>query len=192
VIIEYEVVPEDIIAFNIYCNRNLPQFRRMNTIIRLFWIAVALIAFLLVFIAQSRGAVGACVAVELVAVASLAISVIAPDRMIVKTAKKQLAADRYKKNLGKHTLSIDEEAYKVTSEFDEIRRFWYATEYIATSEQYAYIFVDANCAEIIPRRAISDEKNWQAFLQEAMQYQSVAKQRILITNHSEVTLNNRP
>ncbi len=76
--------------------------------------------------------------------------------------------------LGTRQMRISPEGLRYSSDVIETAAKWAAVEKIETTAEYAYFYIAAVEAYIIPRRAFSDERQFTAFVELARRYRQEA------------------
>ena len=180
--IEYEITPDDIIAYSRFCSQNAPDHRRSNTITRIFFLLLAILTVPFLLSTQSVILAVFFLLLILLAIGALLRSLFFSASNAEKLARKYIRSGRYKYHLGRYRLSLEPNAFQMTSPFSDLKRYWFATERIVVTEQHIYIVIDNNCGEIVPRRAFSSETQCEEFIRLATQYQTVAKQNTSVND----------
>jgi YcxB-like protein len=172
---EFDVTPDDIVAYNLYCLHHLPAIQRQKIRTRAIWGTIVILALLIVIFAWSLLVFRITAAVVLwIASVILINHLFFLDYSVKKLVQKQIRKGRYTKALGKQSLAIAPELYIHTSPFAEVKRSWQTTEAVRITDTHAFIFVDTSCAEIIPKRAFGDSHAWQAFVTQIQTYYTSA------------------
>jgi len=80
--------------------------------------------------------------------------------------------------LGPRTVTISPEGVAEKTEVSESNYRWSTVERICTTDDYAFLYVSALSALIVPKRAFSAPSEFAAFVSEARKYADMAKQTI--------------
>jgi hypothetical protein len=175
VTIDFEVTPDDIIAYNLYCLHHVSSVRQVQMRSRALWGTIAILALIITLAVRTNlllvGIFGTILWISSVLVIN---HIFFLDYSIKKLVQKQIRKGRYTKAMGQQSLSISPEAYTHISPFAEVKRTWQTTEKIQVTDSHAFIFVDKSCAEIVPRRAFAENEMWQEFVRTLQTYHAEA------------------
>jgi hypothetical protein len=180
--VEFDLTLEDLIAFNEYHCAHSPaiqaQFRRGWWVVP-FW---ALLVWLILALSAEKFA-------DFAAEHWLWLLIVPfwlfwfPWRWHRRQRKNALRLLNEGENvgvIGRQRLTITPETVEQRSAYREVRMRWEAVEKIVRSEHYAYIYVSAYTAHILPRRAFLTDGEFLKFVGEALHYHD-AKRRAAAT-----------
>ena len=177
--VEFDIVLDDLVAFNEYHVSTSPTARRQFlfawvvppaisagiaaiVLVKagspmepswLFWLLLFLVVFTLLYLVDFPRK---------------------RRKRIEKLARRLLSEGKNKGILGAHRLSITPEAVRATTEFGDGVTKWPAVEKIAVTDAYAFIYVGAVNALIVPRRAFADESEFQKLVETAERFRQDA------------------
>ncbi len=177
--ISYDVTLADLLAFNLYHSRHSSVMRRQLLMGRIFYSAiVAILVFgVLYFILLqddediNRGVlIGAASGAALMYLMYPWLMRISIKRMVEKMVRDSKNVGM----LGSHRLELSPDGVFAESDAGSSRLAWKAIEQIAETEQYAFLYVNAMNAIIVPAAAFADRAAYDAFIRAARQYTSAA------------------
>jgi hypothetical protein len=182
--VEYELTPEDAIAFHRYYHSHPhmpPQQGPPNPISRVVWYLVPLVvAILLYFAASENYALLQQISLYFVAVfAGAALTLfgilIYGRIMSPKLIRKSLYQGRNaEKTLGRRRLSIDAEAVRNMTDFASVAYYWKGIDKIVMTKDYALVFINTATAFTLPRRIFADDRAFNDFVETARRYRRMA------------------
>ncbi len=176
--VEYDLTPDDLLAFQRYHQRSSPQPQQRggpaNALVgTVIFIAVATTA-LFFFLSDDPTAAWYLMMVPFVglgaALALLCVIVYAratAPRLLFRAMKQGRNAEKF---LGWRRLSIDAEAIRNTSEFASSAYLWHGIDQIGSTLDHAFFYINTTTAIVVPRRAFRDDRAFDDFLEAARHY----------------------
>ena len=153
-LLQYELTVDDLVAFNRYHCAQSPSVRRTKYA-AMFVVAMMLIAasYLIPATADvSRGVIFA-LAIGFAGLFAVIFNVTYPASM--DRAIRRMCREGANKGLvGRHELEIDAEGLIERTEFNETRQSWRGVERIGETDDYAFIYISAIMAHVIPRQTV--------------------------------------
>ena len=169
-----DISPDDLIAFNLFHYANSPTLRRQRLLLG-FGLPIILVALWLLLVITSDEPAERAKRLWLILFLPLLYHVVFFRRLrkrIAKQVTKLLAEGENKNALGKHTTSISPQGLTSKGQFSEEKHSWQAIERIAETPDYAFLYVGAVSAIIIPKRTFSAEFGVDEFVARAKEYHS--------------------
>ena len=77
-----------------------------------------------------------------------------------------------------HTITLTEEALTEVTPVNETRHLWSGIRKVIDAEDHIYLFIAANAAHVIPKRAFLDRESERTFIQQAQGYFAQAHQGV--------------
>ena len=71
---------------------------------------------------------------------------------------------------GRHRVTISPHGIAESGEFGESTTAWQAVECVVSAEEYAYVYLNALAAIIVPRRAFDSPAEFDEFVRAAQRY----------------------
>ena len=170
----HELELDDIIAFNMHHHARSPAVKRL----RRFVGALSLFAAVLFTFAGVAAAGGnrPSDAIVLFVMAGVLL-VLAPilsgplQRMVFRRSCRNLLREGSNRAmLGTRRLRISAAGLSQSSELIETNAKWAAVEKIETTAEFAYFYIAAINAYVVPRRAFNDDLQFQTFVELARRY----------------------
>lgn len=180
--LQFEIFPDDVIAYNLYCSRSVPHFRQAQARSRMSMAFIFIAATVIARVTWSSVPILAVVAAPIATMIGMILlyHIFFLDYSIKKMTQKQITKGLYNKGLGPQSMVITPENYVCTNAYLEVKRPWQTIESIEVTNQYAFIFVDKTCAEIVPKRVFSDDAAWQQFVAQIRAYYSAGQKSHLL------------
>jgi len=182
--VEYELKPEDLIAFQRYYqshpHRPSQQGGPNPTGRLVWWLILMVAAVLLYFVASADFPLVEQLSFYFVAVfagaALMLFGIVAYARLMTsKRMRKVLNQGRNaEKLLGWRRFSIDAETARNTSDFATVAYLWKGIDQIVTTKEHAFLYFTTAIAFILPRRAFSHDQAFNDFVEAARRYRSMA------------------
>ena len=181
--IEYELMSEDLLAYQRYHRRNPPEPRRGGGLTNAFlWVFVgmlALSAMLLTIGSDNRVATSYLLVIPYVGLgAALALAGMVlyarlmQPRLLMRTLKQGRNAEKV---LGWRRLSIDAEGVRSTSEFASSLYLWHGIDRIGSTPDHAFFYISTATAVVVPRTAFADDRAFKEFVDAARRYYRVGR-----------------
>jgi hypothetical protein len=171
--VEYTLTPEDYAASIRNGLRNRPASSR--------WLHYLLMgAVFLILLSQLAGFVARGAQVQVMAVAPLLLAallfVFLP--LVQRLVARRLMADAFRRGripVTSLTLEVRPEGLAVTTETTASLTIWEGIDRIEVSDTHAFFYLKKAGAQILPRRAFADERDFQEFVESARRYHEAAK-----------------
>lgn len=159
--LHYRLTLEDVVAFNRYHFAHSPLMKRN----RMLGILVHIMVLLMVGIIGSILLQEALILIPALILLALSVFLHVPRqiRHFDKQVRKFYQEGSNKSLLGDKELELTETTLIETTTFGETRKNLYAIEKVVATDEYAFIYVSAVGAHIIPRAAVS-KGDFDAFL----------------------------
>ena len=169
--IEYEISTDDMVAFHLHQNEHSLAGRGCRWGFQLFFGMISAAGSVIYFI------VGDYLMASVWLAAAVLLVVLAP-RILRGSIKRQIVR-LYRRGdnrggIGTHRLSLTPEAMVDVAGESESRVAWSDVEKIAATDDHLFIYISAESAIVVPRRAFSDDAGWAEFGEAARQYRSAA------------------
>ncbi len=176
--VEYDLTPEDLIAFQRYHKRNPPQPQQRGgpaTALTGTVIFIAVATTSLFFILSDNpvaewylmmvpfAGLGAALALLCVIVWAR----LTTPRLLFRALKQGRNAEKF---LGWRRVSLDAEAVRNTSEFASSTYLWHGIDMVGTTRDHAFLYINTATAVVVPCRAFRDERAFEEFLEAARYY----------------------
>lgn len=173
-LVRFEMTKEDLIAFNLYHQKNSPSQKAQRRNLILGFVVFALVLAVVPFFVR-RMAILWGVSAFFVLVAGFLPSSF--EKSIRKMIDKLLEEGRNKGLLGLKEVSITPTAISTVGALRSMTIQWPAVERIVAAEDSLYVYVSAIEAIIVPRRAFEKPEEFEAFAAAARKYQAEAAGR---------------
>jgi hypothetical protein len=176
--VEYSLELEDLLAFNQDRNAHSPTIRRQHLTIRVFFLLVAGIPWLLGF--GIVGGVGPRTLTVAYAVLGLAVAVfVLSYPALARQGERRLASRMYMEGQNRslwarQRLTITPETITDATEISVTTMKWVAVEKIAVDQRHTYFYTSALSAIILPKAAFPTEEEFRGFVEIAQRYQHEA------------------
>jgi len=177
--VEYELTPEDLIAFQRYHRQNPPQKQPQGNPLNVFvgtmvLIAVATTAFYFLisnnptaeWYLRTVPFVGLGVGLGVLGVVLYGLWLSTPRQML-RALKQGRNAEKAR---GRRRVSIDAEAIRSTSEFAASTYFWHGIDKFGATFDHVFVYVNTTTAVIVPARAFPDDGVFKEFVDTARHY----------------------
>ena len=176
--VEYELTPEDLIAFQRYHRQSAPQPQQRggpaNTLVgTVIFISVATMASFF-FLSDNPTAAWYLTMVPFIglgaALAMLGMIVhvrLTAPRLLFRAMQQGRNAEKF---LGWRRLSIDAEAVRSASDFAASTYLWHGIDQVGTTLDHAFFYINTTTAIVVPRRAFRDDRAFDEFLEAARYY----------------------
>lgn len=167
-----EISADDLIAFNLFHYANSPALRRQRLLLG-FGLPIIWVGLWVLLVITSADPGERAKRLWPLLFLALLYHVVFFRRLrkrIAKQVKKLLGEGENKNVLGKHTISISPQGLTSKGQFSEEKHSWQAIERIAETPEYAFLYLGAVSAIIIPRRTFSAEFGVDEFVARAKQY----------------------
>jgi hypothetical protein len=171
---QFEVVLEDLLAFNLYHHQHSPALRRFFR--RLLFVLVLALGMLTSITALYGMLVGLFEAKRWVPLLVMSLVGIGAYLACVpfirhwgvrKQVRLMMAEGKNSGLYGQHRLSIAPDGIREVVSVGESFRRWIGVERIAVTEDYAFFYQTAVSAYVLPKRAFGDELHFQQFVRSA-------------------------
>ncbi len=174
--VEYEMTPEDWVAFNLYHHRRSPTARRRYLWSWLFPAGVWLFVCTALWHLADRGR-GTPLQTFL---ALLPLFVAAPiyllwypwayRRNLRRIVAGMMSEGKNRRLFGRHRVTISPDGIAESGEFGQSTTTWQAVERVVPDGEYAYVYLNALAAIVIPRRAFANPAQFDEFVRTAGRY----------------------
>lgn len=177
--VEYNLAEDDMVAFNEYHLRTSPATRRWRSV-KAFFVLVLFVLGIVIFtsaraaFARGEDLPSYLVLLFLAFVILLFLVVQRPHRGIRKAVRKMLKQGRDRDSSSRLRVALDKLAIRVVGELTETTTKWPAVEKVVSTQDHLFIYTGSAAALIIPRRAFSEEWQFQGFVETAKQYHQAA------------------
>lgn len=178
--VEFELTPDDWVAFNLYHHRRSPTARRRYLRSWLFPAAVWLLGCMVLWYLADRGR-GTPLQTFL---ALLPLFVAAPiyllwypwayRRNLEKIVAGMVSEGTNRQLFCRHRVTISPDGIAESGEFGRSTTTWQAVERVVADGEYAYVYLNALAAIIVPRRAFANPAQFDEFVRTAQQYHNSA------------------
>lgn len=178
--VEYEMTPDDWVAFNLYHHRRSPTARRRYLRSWFFAAGVWLLGCLALWHLADRGR-GTPLQTFL---ALLPLFIAVPiylvwypwayRRNLRRTVAGMVSEGRNRRLFGRHRVTISPRGIAECGEFGESTTAWQAVERVVSAGEYAYVYLNAVAAIVVPRRAFADPEEFDKFVRTAQEYHDSA------------------
>ena len=178
--VECEVTKDDLIAFNQYHNLHSPFGRRQYSRALFRFPAVWLTVFAVIwfFADRERGTPLQTFLDLSPLLYGLVIYLLyipfAYRRAVHKAVNGMLDEGKNKGILGRHRVTLTAESVIEASEFSQNATSWRAVERVDVFGEYAFIYVNAMAAIVVPRRAFSAPSEFDTFVNAATAHREKA------------------
>lgn len=170
--VEYELTMEDPVALQLSCYEHTPYLRDSYRKGRYLGCPLLLIVIGLILTFAWKF-VGAAIIFGLAALYWIHRYPTTVKKSAEKMVKGIYSGARDKgKLLCKHRIKITPEGVESKTDFKESKVRWNAVEQIVSTGDHIFIFVSPTVAEIIPKRAFSDETSYKEFIEIARKFHS--------------------
>jgi hypothetical protein len=178
---EYEITKEDFIAYNLYHHRHSPTARRQYLwawlLPAFLWLIVCVAIWY--FADRNRGTPLRTFLHLLPLFSAVPLHLLyfpwAYKRKLRKTVDGMASEGRNEGLFSRHRVTISPEGVTDSSEHIQTSSAWRAIEQIASTEDHAYIYINAMAALIVPRRGFSSPSEFDEFVRTARQYHEKAR-----------------
>lgn len=166
--VEYTLEEDDLVAFGMLSLRVSPVFHRaVKRMVAFGCLLVAVCAVLLMLTGRERWPAATLLIVGLPMVLTLTPPLI--WRRMPSVLRRQLSASRNRSLLGKNRLELLDDGVKRTHEKGEAKVAWSGVERLIAGRAYLALYIAANQAFIVPRRAFTQPTEEAAFRAEVEQ-----------------------
>jgi len=165
--IKYKNSMEDIIAFNKYHCANSVTFQKQKKLATIYLPIIFFVLMILLFAVIQE--------IKIIVFGSLGLVIFTffinheYKKGIYKTTKRLYEEQDTNGIICEHILEINNENIMEKTDINEQKALWVSVQKIDTDNDYAYIYVSAIQAHIIPRKNVS-EGNFEEFIEKARQY----------------------
>lgn len=171
--VAYELDVDDLVELTLHNQKRSPTIRRQQVV------AVALLAVpasLLIGSAAMGGFDGIALVVTFCAVFvfSFLLTRATSKRVNRRLVRKVYLEGSNRALLGARRLRLAPEGLQYSSSLIETAAKWAAVERIETTDEYAFLYIAAVQAYIVPRRAFGDEAHFKAFVELARRFRQQA------------------
>ena len=167
-VIQYEILEEDYISFNILHQERSKHMKRMILIVRCFFSFVFLYTLMLIFTTKKEIGIDSKIIPFCLLFFSLYFIIFTPRYFkysLKKQTRKLIKEGKNDSILGKKKLEIDNEYIIESDESTETKHKWSVIEKIVETDKYIFIYASAISAYIIPKRIFNSLNEKEAFLQ---------------------------
>jgi hypothetical protein len=174
--VQYEMTPEDFVAFNAYHQKNSPELRRRLNISRIAIPLVMLLAFLampLIKLDQGESYVEKLLELKWFFLAPVILYFYTPfawRRRNAKLIRNMLREGSTKALLGDCTITISDDGIASVRKSSSSSVGWDVVDRIVENDQYGFIYLSSLSAVLIPRRAFQRDEDYESFMQHARNY----------------------
>jgi hypothetical protein len=179
--VEYEITPDDLIAFNLYHHCHSPAARRQYL---RSWFVPALVWLLVCtgiwyFADRDRGTPLRTFIELLPLFGGVPLYLVcfpwAYRRRVRKIVAAMVGEGENRGLLCRHRVAISPDGIGDSCEFGQTSRAWRAVERVARNGDYAFVYTSALAAIIIPRRAFATPAEFENFVRTASDYRGTLK-----------------
>lgn len=170
--VSFTLLERDLVEFNLFHHDHSPTARRVMRRLKLMVALVAImLALLSILNAQEPGQALYPVGLWLVAgvVVLVALQLLWP-RVVKGNARKLISEGVNRTMLGPRVVTISPEGISQRTNYSDSKYFWPCIERIVTNADYAFVYLSALSAIIIPRAAFKTAEEFEAFVATARQY----------------------
>ena len=154
-ILRYENSLDDMIAFNRYHCAHSPTVKK-TIYTSMFWVLVLVLIGSL-FISPTEEFSRPIITAGAIVFAGLLIVVLRYNYSVTmdRQVRRLYSEGMNKGTICQHELQVDESGLVERTEFNEIRHSWQGIERIAETDEYAFIYISAVAAHVIPKYSVS-------------------------------------
>ena len=172
-VIQYQSTLEDLLAFNRYHIEHSPSLRRYHWYVRIGASVLCVVVGLIMFYALEHSfRISPILYAVAIGMGVCAFFVLPP--MIWSSTKKRIVRmfqeGQNKGMAAPTTLSIDESGIEANNGLGTSKLLWTAIERLAVTDEYAFLYVSAMNAVVVPKRAFASDAQRQEFVQLVRQY----------------------
>jgi hypothetical protein len=168
--IVYELDVDDFVAFGIFHLYHSPAERPGRRLVTAIFVILAVVCALTANVPWARGdRVGSVFFLSLAGLCAALPFTLFPW-LTRRYARHVFRGDRNRAMLGARRLRISRVGLSDSSELLKTSAKWAAVERIETNAGYAYLYIGAAQAYVIPRRAFNDDAQFLAFVELARRY----------------------
>ena len=176
--VEFELTPEDLIAFQRYHRQNSPRdWSTVNpaNILTGGVILVALVAVMMFYsLSDNLVAVPYMEMVQFVGLgAALTFFVMVLNGKLAVRRKIFLALKQGRnaaKAFARRRVSIDAEAIRMASDFSSAAYYWHGVDRFGSTLDYLFVYINTTTAVVVPARAFPDDRAFKNFAEAARRY----------------------
>jgi hypothetical protein len=177
--IEYNLTPEDVIAFQQYTAEHRPGRQRPS--MGSLWLLLALLALFTVLAVTPGGLQGAQLiyfftdlAILLLTLAFIMLQPRITKMVIARSVRQVLRHGNNARVLESQRVAISPEGLTSTSSLSSGLVNWAALEKIVVTDDHAFFFTTTHSAQIVPKRAFPDGRTFHEFVETARSYHQAA------------------
>ncbi|MDB6172274.1 MAG: hypothetical protein JWL59_1585 [Chthoniobacteraceae bacterium] len=169
--VKFTLEPADIKAFSAHNRRHSPQHKRMRYIMFFVFAALSLHYGLTSYHEPLRQVVGFSVAFAVY----LVVAWLSGHLLRTVAFWRSFTSQQQPGLFCEHSITLADDAVVEVTSVNEGRNLWSGIHSVINASKYIYIFVAANSAHLIPKRAFSSPEMADAFFQRASQLHSNAR-----------------
>lgn len=162
--VTYELQPSDLRAFAAFARKHAPSIKRIR---RVMYVFIAGLSFLTAATNDFDNLLQRAVAFCLVLALMLLLCWIIGWLLVKVGQWRLLTSEQQQGVLCQHSITLGDDALIEITPVNESRYLWRGIHHIAQTPEHIYIFINAQAAHIIPKRAFADADAAREFYERA-------------------------
>ena len=171
--IEIDLTEEDILAFQMWALRNMPEYQQRVRRGKAIVIVAAIVVFALIFL-LSEATVLECALMALPLIVGIAVYLLSEsflrERIVRQLVKPTIRRIHSQGGTGRATLEFDREGISGVSQMGSGTVRWNALQRCVEVEQYIFLQLNNDTGFIVPREAFPAESDYERFKSELTEF----------------------
>jgi len=172
-VVEFENSLDDVLALNMYHYQHSANVRRTRLILQFGPPVIPVVVFLVQILVSGASLASALPWLVFAGIWVLFVP-FSLRRGMRKRVAKMVLESQNDGIVGKHRLSLTSKAMTDKTDSGKTKTRWAEVRRIVATNQYVFIYIDANVAHIVPKRAFPDESKYKEFIKTVMRHYEAA------------------